>query len=387
MCARCGGRRCWLISTRPERRRCASCRSEVSLRSGTLLADSRVPLGVWLRAVWLVSSQKRGVSALDLQRLLGLGSYETAWTMLHKLRRAMRPTSGLLYGVVEIDETYIGGPDARSQGRRQANKAIVAIAVEKHEPKGLGRARLERIADVSADTLTEFVQRNVAPQLPRRTRPALRDDPRDRRLARLRPPRRRRLPARADQPQPDARPQGRAPGAARLPPRRRAAQALAARHPPGRRRSRTARRLPRRVRVPLQPPILAQHRPALPPPAHKHAVDPAEAVQDPHRDTDRATRPVALQVRQGDSRTDPANGYGPGGTRTHALEIKVRPNELRRTAGNGNVLQLARIGTATNCSEMRDVETTLYARSYARSASREATHCQTLGYRGPARSL
>jgi hypothetical protein len=155
-----------LISTRPERRRCASCRSEVSLRSGTLLADSRVPLGVWLRAVWLVSSQKRGVSALDLQRLLGLGSYETAWTMLHKLRRAMRPTSGLLYGVVEIDETYIGGPGARSQGRRQANKAIVAIAVEKHEPKGLGRARLERIADVSADTLTGFVQRNVAPSFP-----------------------------------------------------------------------------------------------------------------------------------------------------------------------------------------------------------------------------
>jgi Transposase zinc-ribbon domain len=65
-CARCAGRRCWLIATRPERRPCASCRFEVSLRSGTLLADSRVPLGVWLRAVWLVSSQKRGVSALDL---------------------------------------------------------------------------------------------------------------------------------------------------------------------------------------------------------------------------------------------------------------------------------------------------------------------------------
>ena len=166
VCARCGGRRCWLISTRPERRRCASCRFEVSLRSGTLLADSRVPLGVWLRAVWLVSSQKRGVSALDLQRLLGLGSYETAWTMLHKLRRAMRPTSGLLYGLVEIDETYIGGPSAQAQGRRQANKAIVAIAVEKHEPKGLGRARLERIMDVSADTLTGFVQRNVAASFP-----------------------------------------------------------------------------------------------------------------------------------------------------------------------------------------------------------------------------
>jgi len=121
---------------------------------------------VWLRAVWLVSSQKRGLSLLDLRRLLGLGSYETAWRMLHKLRRAMRPTSGLLYGVVEIDETYVGGPGARARGRRQANEAIVAIAVEKHEPKGLGRARLERIVDVSADTLTGFVQRHVAPSFP-----------------------------------------------------------------------------------------------------------------------------------------------------------------------------------------------------------------------------
>jgi hypothetical protein len=149
----------------------------VSLGSGTLLADSRVPLGVWLRAFWLVSSQERGVSALDLQRLLGLGSYERAWTMLHTRWRAMRPTSGLLYGVVEIDETSIGGPGARSRGRRQANKAIVAIAVEKHEPNGLGRARLERIADVSADSLTGFVERNVAPSFPGRTRSTLPDDP------------------------------------------------------------------------------------------------------------------------------------------------------------------------------------------------------------------
>jgi ISXO2-like transposase domain len=97
------------------------------------------------------TSQKNGVSALGLQRELGLGSYETAWTWLHKLRRAMvRPGRDLLSGTIEVDETYVGGPEQGTRGRETESKAIVAIAVEKNG-RGLGRIRLQQIGDVSTD--------------------------------------------------------------------------------------------------------------------------------------------------------------------------------------------------------------------------------------------
>ena len=110
-----------------------------------------------------MTSQKNGVSALGLQRVLALGSYETAWTWLHKLRRVMvRPGRKLLFGTVEVDETYVGAPQEGTQGRETENKAIVAVAVEKNG-RGLGRIRLRRIADVSASSLLPFVQSAVAP--------------------------------------------------------------------------------------------------------------------------------------------------------------------------------------------------------------------------------
>lgn len=108
--------------------------------------------------MWFVMSQKHGASALGLQRVLGMGSYQTAWTWLHKLRRAMvRHGREQLSGHVEVDETYVGGEEEGTRGRRTERKAIVAIAVEIQFPKGFGRIRMRRIPDVSAASLTPFV--------------------------------------------------------------------------------------------------------------------------------------------------------------------------------------------------------------------------------------
>ena len=126
---------------------------ETSLTAGTIFEGTRKPLRMWFLAMWFVTSQKNGVSALGLQRVLGLGSYETAWTWLHKLRRAMvRPGRDCLTGAVEVDETYVGGPEEGKRGREIETKAIVAVAAEK-SGRGIGRIRLRRVKDVSADSL------------------------------------------------------------------------------------------------------------------------------------------------------------------------------------------------------------------------------------------
>ena len=138
--------------------RCQACRKQTSLTAGTIFEGTRKPLRMWFLAMWFVTSQKNGVSALGLQRELGLGSYETAWTWLHKLRRAMvRPGRDLLSGTIEVDETYVGGPEQGTRGRETESKAIVAIAVEKNG-RGLGRIRLQQIGDVATDSLLPFVQ-------------------------------------------------------------------------------------------------------------------------------------------------------------------------------------------------------------------------------------
>jgi transposase-like protein len=138
--------------------RCRCCRGRTSLTAGTVFQDTRKPLRMWFLAMWFVTSQKNGVSALGLQRVLGLGSYETAWTWLHKLRRAMvRPGRDCLAGAIEVDETYVGGPEEGKRGRQTETKAIVAVAAEK-SGRGIGRIRLRRVKDVSADSLLPFVQ-------------------------------------------------------------------------------------------------------------------------------------------------------------------------------------------------------------------------------------
>jgi transposase-like protein len=132
--------------------------------AGTIFEGTRKPLRMWLQAMWYVTNQKLGGSALGLQRMLGLGSYQTAWSWLHKMRRAMvRPGRDRLAGCVEIDETYVGGAEENVRGRQTEKKAIVAVAIEVLEPKGFGRVRLRRVRDVSANSLTPFVRDVVEP--------------------------------------------------------------------------------------------------------------------------------------------------------------------------------------------------------------------------------
>jgi len=113
--------------------------------------------------MWFVTNQKLGGSALGLQRILGLGSYQTAWSWLHKMRCAMvRPGRERLSGCVEVDETYVGGHEEGVSGRKTKTKSIVVIAAEKNG-RGIGRIRLQRIPDVSAASLIAFVQEAVQP--------------------------------------------------------------------------------------------------------------------------------------------------------------------------------------------------------------------------------
>lgn len=143
---------------------CRRCRHQASVKAGTIFQDSRLPLRVWLRAMWHVTSQKNGASALGLKRVMGWGSYETAWTCLHKLRRAMvRPGRDRLAGVVEVDETYIGGERPGKRGRGAAGKSLVVIAAQADGEKKIGRIRLLRVSSAAEASLTSAVVRMVQP--------------------------------------------------------------------------------------------------------------------------------------------------------------------------------------------------------------------------------
>jgi transposase-like protein len=132
--------------------------------AGTIFHRTRKPLKLWFRAMWHITSQKYGANALGLQRVLDLGSYQTAWEWLHRLRRAMvRPGRDRLSGCVQVDETYVGGRRAGKRGRGAEGKALVAIAVEDKAPKGIGRIRLQQIPDASAVSLNSFVQSMIVP--------------------------------------------------------------------------------------------------------------------------------------------------------------------------------------------------------------------------------
>jgi transposase-like protein len=144
-------------------RLCRKCRYQSSVTAGTIFQDSRLPLRLWFRAIWHVTSQKNGVSALGLQRVLGLGSYQTAWAWLHKLRRAMvRPGRDRLEGEVEVDETYWGAEEEGVVGRQTQDKAIIAVAAQV-DGRGIGRIRMARVADLKRSSLQRFIQTSVAP--------------------------------------------------------------------------------------------------------------------------------------------------------------------------------------------------------------------------------
>jgi transposase-like protein/ribosomal protein L37AE/L43A len=160
-CPRCGAAKAWPLGSVVWQ--CAACDRQVSVTAGTIFQDTHTRLTVWFRAMWWVTAQKNGVSALGLQRVLGLRSYQTAWAWLHKLRRAMvRPGRERLAGTVEVDETFLGGLEEGVRGRGTEKKALIVVAAQE-EGRGVGRIRLRRISDASAGSLIPFIEDSVEP--------------------------------------------------------------------------------------------------------------------------------------------------------------------------------------------------------------------------------
>ena len=163
-CPACSSGEAWTLPRRALFE-CRSCRRQTSVTAGTILHRTRLPLSLWFAAAYLVTTHTPGFSALQLQRQLGLTRYETAFVLLHKLRRAMRrPERDRIAGTVEVDEAYVGGVDSRQRGGRQrdSNKSIVVGAVEVKGQRS-GRLRLAVMPDLSADSLAGFVQIAVEP--------------------------------------------------------------------------------------------------------------------------------------------------------------------------------------------------------------------------------
>src|SRR6266704_2734648 len=142
---------------------CAQCGRKTSVAAGAIFHRSHAPIATWFAAVWFVTSQKNGVSALGLQQALGFGSYETAWAWLHKLRRAMvRPGRDLLDGVVELDQSFLGGQSTGKKGG-SSDKVPVTIAVERTPRGRLGRVRLQVAEAPGALDMVDFACHVVAP--------------------------------------------------------------------------------------------------------------------------------------------------------------------------------------------------------------------------------
>ena len=140
---------------------CKRCRDEVSITTGTIFHRSKLPLVIIFRTIWWMVAQKNGVSAIGLQRVMGIGSYRTAWTWLHKFRRLMVfPGREKLSGTVEVDETFVGGKKSGKRGRGAEGKSIVIIAVELLD-KGSGRVRMSLVPDASKKALGEFITNNI----------------------------------------------------------------------------------------------------------------------------------------------------------------------------------------------------------------------------------
>ena len=162
-CYRCGHIGGWRLGD--ARFECEECHCRTSVTAGTIFDRTRTPLTVWFTACWMFASGKDGVSALTVQRTLEIGSYQTAWAMLHRLRSALvRPGRDRLAGTVEVDETFLGGEEPGLRGgRARGKKVLTGIAVEVRGSKGLGRCRMAPLADGSAKSLHGFVTDHVEP--------------------------------------------------------------------------------------------------------------------------------------------------------------------------------------------------------------------------------
>jgi transposase-like protein len=163
VCPRCGNAGGWVVAD--GRYKCAACGARTSVTAGTLFDRRRTPLTVWFTACWMFATGKDGMSALSLQRALEIGSYPTAWAMLHRLRSVLvRPGRERLTGTVEVDETFIGGEEPGLRGgRARGKKVLTCIAVEVTPPRGMGRCRMAPLTDASATSLHAFVADHVEP--------------------------------------------------------------------------------------------------------------------------------------------------------------------------------------------------------------------------------
>ncbi len=154
-CGKCDCDEVWELSN--GRFECRQCGHQTSVTAGTILHKTRKPLRMWFRAIWEMSVRKNGISAKELQRILGFGSYETAWTWLHKLRRCSRHQGRApLDEDVVVDESYVGGT-TQTRGRG-TGKALILIAAEKR-----GRTRLEYATGFKESDIIGFIHRNIAP--------------------------------------------------------------------------------------------------------------------------------------------------------------------------------------------------------------------------------
>jgi transposase-like protein len=133
--------------------------------AGTIFDRTRTPLTVWFNACWQFATAKDGVSALSLQRMLEIGSVQTAWAMLHRLRSVLvQPGRERLNGIVEMDETLLGGvrPGGKG-GRTPGEKILVGVGIEHRKPRGFGRCRLAVLPDASTESLGAFLAAYVEP--------------------------------------------------------------------------------------------------------------------------------------------------------------------------------------------------------------------------------
>lgn len=163
-CPRCGHARSYPLAAR-DLAQCRRCRYQASLTAGTIFHNTRVPLRIWFLAIFFVARHKQGISALQLQKDTGLGSYRTAWLLLHKIRAALRRGPGeLLCGLVEADETYVGAPYERglAGGRAPGRKALVGLVVERKRRKG--RARFGILESHGYREIGPFVRGAVEPR-------------------------------------------------------------------------------------------------------------------------------------------------------------------------------------------------------------------------------
>ncbi len=160
-CQACGGDKYWLISV--GLRKCKTCLFGNSVKVGSIFESSKLPLKTWFYGIWWMTSQKTGVSALSLQKNLGLGSYRTAWLLLHKIRNSMiHADRNLLQGEVEVDEVFIGGIRSGKRGRGAESKELIVIAAECSGEKRVGRVRIQRVPDASTENLETFILANIA---------------------------------------------------------------------------------------------------------------------------------------------------------------------------------------------------------------------------------